>query len=79
MNQPRVAVEVEDHRLVHREEAVEFALGRAMRMFAGGLHPEEIDDVHEAQPEFGQPLTQDGGGRERFLGRDVAAWKKFSL
>ncbi|CAB4052459.1 hypothetical protein LMG9964_06149 [Paraburkholderia phenoliruptrix] len=48
-------------------------------MFAGGLHPEEIDDVHEAQPEFGQPLTQDGGGRERFLGRDVAAWKKFSL
>ena len=73
VDQPRVAVEVEDHRLVEREQAVEVAVRRAVRMLAGALHPEEIDHIDEAQLEVRQALAQDRRRRQRLLGRDVAA------
>src|SRR5208283_2379869 len=41
VNQPRVAVEVEDDGLAGGEEAVEVAIGKAVRMLAGGLQLEQ--------------------------------------
>ena len=73
VNQPRIAVEVEDDRLVGGEQAVELALGRPVRMLGRGLQPEEIHDVDEPQLEIGHPLAQDGRRGQRLHGGDVAA------
>jgi hypothetical protein len=59
VDQPRVAVEVEDHRAVAREQTVELALGRTVRMLAGRLQLEQVDDVHEAHAQVGQVLAPD--------------------
>ena len=54
VNEPRVAVEVEDDRLVGGEQAVELALRRAVRMLGRRLQLEQVDDVDEAQLQIGQ-------------------------
>ena len=59
VDERRVGVEVEDHRLVEREERVEFAVGQAVRMLALGHQAEEIDDVDEADFQVGAAFAQD--------------------
>jgi len=44
VNQPRVAVEVEDHRLVDGKQRIEVAVGQSVRMLRAGLQLEQIDD-----------------------------------
>ena len=48
MDQPGIAVEVEDDRLVGGEQAVEVAVGQAVRVLAVGRELEQVDDVDEA-------------------------------
>jgi hypothetical protein len=45
-------VEVEDDRPVRREQAVELARGRSVRVLGRRLQLEEIDDVGEPQLQF---------------------------
>ena len=56
-----------------REQAVELARRRAVRVLARRLHLEEIDDVDEPHLEIRQVLAQDRRRRQRFLRRYVAA------
>ena len=49
VDEPRIAVEVKDDRLVGGEQAVELALCGAMRMLGCRLQFEEIDDIDEAK------------------------------
>src|SRR5579885_3266192 len=65
VNQPRVAVEVEDDRAVACEKAVEVAIGKSVGMLARRLHHEQIDHVDEADFETGKLLAKDRGRRER--------------
>ena len=73
MDQPGITVEIEDDRLIHGEQAVEFALARAVGMLTGRLQPVQVDHVHEAHFEIRQTLAQDCRGGERLLSSDVAA------
>ena len=67
VDQPGIAVEVEDHRLVGGEQAVELAVRRAVRVLARRLHLVQVHHVDEAHLQVGQPLAQDRGGRQRLL------------
>ena len=48
MNQPRIAVERENRRLIFSEDGVEGVIGESVRMFARGLESHEIHDVNNA-------------------------------
>src|SRR5579875_3144162 len=54
VDEQRIAVEVEDDRLVAGKEGIELGVGEAVRVLAGGLQAEEIDDIHEAEFEVGE-------------------------
>ena len=55
------------------EQAVELALGRAVRMLGRRLQLEQVHDVDEAELQVRHSLAQDRGRGQRFHGRDVAA------
>src|SRR5262245_50198830 len=57
MDQPRVAVEVEDDRLVGGEQRIKVAIRQTMRMLAGRREAEQIDDVDEANLQIGEMLA----------------------
>ena len=73
MDQPRIAVEVEDDRLVRREQGVELAVGGPVRMLGNRLQLEQVHDVDEPQLQVGLPLAQDRGRGQRLHRGDVAA------
>src|SRR5437868_8011407 len=66
VDEPGVAVEVEDDRLVGGEEGVELGVRHAVRVFGGGLQAHQVDDVDDADLQVGQVLAQQRGGGERF-------------
>ena len=72
VNQPRIAVEVEDDRLVDGEQRIEVAVGQPVRMLGAGLQLEQVDDVDEADLQVGELLAQQRRRGQRFLRRDVA-------
>ena len=72
VDQPRVAVEVEDHRFVEREQAVEILVAQTVRVLAGRGQLVEINDVDETHFQVGEVLPQQHGRGQRFLGRNVA-------
>ena len=67
VDEPRISVEIEDDGLVRREQAVEVARRRPVRMFGRRDQLEQIDDVDEAQLQVRQPFAEDRGGRKRLL------------
>ena len=73
VNEPRIAVEGEDDRLVGREQRVEVVIGEPVRMLARGLQLHQIDDVDDADLQLGRVLAQEVDGGERFERRHVAA------
>ena len=72
MNQVRIAVIGEDHRLVAGEQAVEIAVAEAVRMLIAGLQRHQVDDVDDANSSSRAMLAQQIDGGQRFQGRDVA-------
>ena len=72
VDQPRVAMEGEDHRPVLGEELVEVHVAQAMGMLDLRLQLHQVDDVHHADFQVGQMLAQDGDGGERLQCRHVA-------
>ena len=49
VNERGIAVEGEDHGFVRREDGIEFAVGKSVRMFGRSLQRHEIDDVDDVE------------------------------
>ena len=73
MDQPRVGVEVEDHRFGGSEEGLELTIRHAVGVFGVRHQPEQVHHVHEPDPYVGQVLPEQGGGGQGLHGGDVAA------
>ena len=65
VDEPGIAVEVEDDRLVEGEEAVEVPVGEAVGVLGLRLKREKVDHVDEAEPEIGDVLPQAGPSAAR--------------
>src|SRR5215471_17422064 len=52
VNQPWIAVEVEDHGLVESEQGIEVFVGKSVRMLGAGLELEQVDYIDEANPDI---------------------------
>src|SRR5476649_1209212 len=72
VNERRIRVEVEDDRLLARENGIEVATGQTVRMIGVGHQPEQVHHVDEADLEVGEMFLQDLDGGERFHGGDIA-------
>src|SRR5471032_158784 len=72
VNERRIRVEVEDDRLLARENGIEVATGQTVRMIGVGHQPEQVYHVDEADLEVGEMFLQDLDGGERFHGGDIA-------
>ena len=73
MDEPRIAVEGEDDRLVDGEESVEVTVGEAMRMLAVRLQRHQVDDIDDADLQLGRVLAQEVDRGQRLERRHVAA------
>src|SRR5262249_55437180 len=72
VNEPGIAVEVENKWFVHGKEAVEVAVAQAVGMLAIGLHLEQIDDIYKADFQIREFLAQHRRCGQRFLSWYVA-------
>src|SRR5262249_35443158 len=72
VNQPRVAVEIEDHRLIGRKQTVKVAVTETVRMAAIRLQLEEIHYVDKTHLEIRKLLPQHRRGRQRFFSGNVS-------
>ena len=72
VNQPGVAMKVENDRLIDGEQAVKVPVGQAVEVFGLRLQLEQVDDVDETDFDFGKVLPEQGGRRQGLHGRDVA-------
>ena len=88
VDQPRVAVEGEDHRPVLGEEGVELAVGQPVRVLVVGQQPHEVDDVDDADAQVGQlrcagstppPASRGSGRRPRRRARRRARVRPASV
>ena len=73
VNQPRVAVEGEDDRLVGREQLIEIPVAQPVRVLARRLQAHQVDHVDHADFQRGQMLAHERDRRERLERRHVAA------
>ena len=64
MDQTRIAVEVEDHRLVRGEKRFEVAVGETVRMLGIRHQFVQVDHVHEPDFDVGQMVTEQGDSRQ---------------
>src|SRR5579871_5490501 len=76
MDQPRISMEIEDDRLVRREQGVEVLIGKSVRMLRAGLEFEKIDHVDEANLEVGEFLAQQNGRGQSLLSGNIAGRRK---
>ena len=58
VNEPRVAMEGEDDRLVGREQRVEIVIRETVRVLARGLQLHQIDDIDDADLQIGACLRR---------------------
>ena len=63
VNQPGIAVEVEDYRLVRGEQGVEVPIVQAVGVLPFGHQLEQVYHVDEAHLQVGELLPQNGGCR----------------
>src|SRR5262249_60480830 len=60
-------MEVENDRLIYREQRVKVRIRQSVRMFCTGLHLEKIDNVNETNLDVREFLSQQHGCGERLL------------
>lgn len=72
VDQPRVRMEVEYHRLVSREQRVPIAVGETVGMVRVVDQLEQVDHVDTTNLELGEVLEEKIDGGEGLAGRDVA-------
>src|SRR5690606_8843500 len=73
VDQPGVAVEVEDNGFVDGEQAVEIPVAEAVGMFLLRRHAEQVHHIDEADLQVRNIFPQQGGGGQGLLGGDIAA------
>src|ERR1700757_2657681 len=73
MNEPRVAVEGEDDRLVRREQSVKIVIREAMRMLALRLQLHKIHDVDNTHLQVSRVTTEQVDGSQSLQCRHVSA------
>ena len=73
VNQPRIAVEGEDDRLVGGEQRVEIVIRKPVRMLARRLQLHQVDDVDDANLQVRGVLAEQIDGGQRLQRRHVAA------
>ncbi len=59
VNQGGIAVKGKDDVLVRRKQRVIILVAQAVRMFACGLQPHQVDDINDADFQIRQMLAQD--------------------
>src|SRR5215469_7878166 len=72
MNELRVAMEVEHHRLIYRKQGIEVAIRESVRMFAVGLQLEQIDHIDEANLQIRKLWPQKRNRSQSLLSRNIA-------
>lgn len=72
VDQPGVAVEVEDHRFIERKEAVKIPIRQAVTMLTLWLQLEQVNDVDKTEFEIREVFAQQSSGSQRFHGGDIA-------
>ena len=65
-------MEIEDDRLVCREQGIEIAIRQSVRMFRARLQFEQVDDVDETNLQVGEIFPQQRCRGQRLLRWDVA-------
>src|SRR5215469_7632168 len=65
VNEPRIAVEGEDDRLVGREQRIEIVIRQAVRMLARRLQGHQVYDIDDADLHLGRMPTQQVHGGQR--------------
>src|SRR5438445_6443544 len=65
MNQPRIAVVSEDHRLVLGEDLIELRITQAVRVLGRRLKAHEVDHVDDSYGEMRQVTPDQARGRQR--------------
>ena len=73
MHERRVAVEVEDDRLVLGEQRVVVGVGQTVGVLGVGFEFHQVDDVDDPDLELRHRIAQDGHGGQRFKRRGIAA------
>lgn len=71
MDELWIAMEVEHHGLVDSEQRIKVAIRQAMRMFAGRLQFEKIDNVDETDFEIGELFSEERDRRQSLLGGNI--------
>ena len=71
VDEPRVAVVGEDHRLAVGEQRVELPLGEPVRVLGLRLQPHQVDDVDDPHLQLGQALAQERRGGDGLQRRNV--------
>ena len=72
MDEPRVSMEIENHRLVYGEKGVKIAVRQPVRVVLCWLQLEQIHDVDVSNLQVGKFLAKKHDRRQRFLRRNVA-------
>src|SRR5215472_5472626 len=73
MNQLRIAMKVEDDRLVHREQRIKISVQEAVRVLGIGLELEKIDDVDKPDFEVWKFRAKHRGRGQGLLGGNVSS------
>ena len=73
MHERRVAVKVEDDRLVLGEQRVVVGVGQTVGLLGVGFEFHQVDDVDDPDLELRHRIAQDGHGGQRFKRRGIAA------
>src|SRR5208337_484708 len=72
VNQPGIAMEVEDDQLVGRKQRIEISIRQAMWMFVARLQLEQVNHVNESDSQVRESFPKQCRRSQCFLGRDVA-------
>src|ERR1700751_3712330 len=72
MNEPGIAMEVENHRLVYREKRVKIAVGQPVRVVLNWLQLKQVHNIHVTNPQVWKFLTKQHNRRERFLSGSIS-------
>ena len=73
MDQGRVTMECEDDRLILGEQSIVISVRQAMRMLGVGLKLHQVNNVDNADLQFGHSIAQDGDSSQSFQGRGITA------
>src|SRR5580704_14719822 len=72
VDHPGIGMEIEDDRLIEREQTIKIAIGQPVRMLRVRLQPEEVHYVYEPNLQVRELASQQRGCGETLKGRSIA-------